>query len=441
MRRPVLLLTLAFANILLLLLVAHSAQAATITVTTAIDELNTSGNGLCSLREAIAAANQDKPVGGCSTGNGLDTIRLPSNTYLLTMGILKIARPLQLIGEGHTSTLLDGGNVAAVISISDTHATLTGITIQNGKGRDYDGGGIQLSAVTADSYLTLTDSLIFSNTSQIASGGISIMGNRNQGKVANATINRSMIVSNTLISPPGLSGSYGGGIYCSDGALSVSNTWVDKNHLPPTSSGGGLIALNCKVLIDSSTFSQNSADAGGAIHYEGNQLIIFNSTLSGNTSSSSGSVLYGNLRSAIMISNTTVVSNGNISVAAFFIGFAQDGFKIVNTILANPRNCESGQFAITSLGHNISSDTSCELSHASDRINTNPLITPLQLENGLAPTHALLPGSPAIDSGDDSACPKLDQRGIARPIGQHCDVGSYEYFPSTSKVYMPLSAR
>jgi uncharacterized repeat protein (TIGR01451 family) len=41
-------------------------------------------------------------------------------------------------------------------------------------------------------------------------------------------------------------------------------------------------------------------------------------------------------------------------------------------------------------------------------------------------THALLPGSPAIDAGDDASCLPTDQRGIPRPQGAHCDIGAYE---------------
>jgi hypothetical protein len=44
---------------------------------------------------------------------------------------------------------------------------------------------------------------------------------------------------------------------------------------------------------------------------------------------------------------------------------------------------------------------------------------------------ALLPGSPAIDAGDNTACAgspvsDKDQRGAARPIGVACDIGAYE---------------
>src|SRR5690606_29583266 len=60
-------------------------------------------------------------------------------------------------------------------------------------------------------------------------------------------------------------------------------------------------------------------------------------------------------------------------------------------------------------------------------INADPLIDSLQNDGGFTQTMALLPGSPAIDAGDNTACPATDQRGVTRPQGPQCDIGAYEY--------------
>jgi hypothetical protein len=64
----------------------------------------------------------------------------------------------------------------------------------------------------------------------------------------------------------------------------------------------------------------------------------------------------------------------------------------------------------------------------------DPRIGPLQMRGGPTPTHALLPGSPAIDKGN-SFGNKTDQRGFVRPFqfpisdapsGDGSDIGAFE---------------
>ena len=62
------------------------------------------------------------------------------------------------------------------------------------------------------------------------------------------------------------------------------------------------------------------------------------------------------------------------------------------------------------------------------------MLAPLQNYGGPTETHALLPGSAAIDAANPAtpgsggnACEANDQRGIPRPLGAACDIGTYEY--------------
>jgi hypothetical protein len=85
-----------------------------------------------------------------------------------------------------------------------------------------------------------------------------------------------------------------------------------------------------------------------------------------------------------------------------------------------------GAATITSAGGNIADDASCNLVTPSDQPSTDPLLGPLADNGGPTLTHALLAGSPAIDAAVDAACPPRDQRGVLRPAGAGCDVGSVE---------------
>jgi len=75
----------------------------------------------------------------------------------------------------------------------------------------------------------------------------------------------------------------------------------------------------------------------------------------------------------------------------------------------------------------------------SDLVGLDPKIGPLQDNGGPTWTHALLPGSPAIDAGDSTLyqVPTDDQRGVPRPQGVAVDIGAFEY-QFTQAVFMRI---
>jgi len=98
-----------------------------------------------------------------------------------------------------------------------------------------------------------------------------------------------------------------------------------------------------------------------------------------------------------------------------------------NTIVAGGTG-DTGQIVVTSLGYNLESANSCGFIAAGELFNTDPLLGPLQLNApGSTETHGLPSGSPAIDAGSpDCPPPHTDQRGVARPKGDACDIGAFE---------------
>lgn len=106
-----------------------------------------------------------------------------------------------------------------------------------------------------------------------------------------------------------------------------------------------------------------------------------------------------------------------------------------NTAVSNTGTGTSCLGTITSQGHNLDSENSCQFTDTSDLINTDPKFGPLQNNGGNTLTYALLPGSPAIDHGGNTGCPATDQRGVARPKGAACDIGAYEFVP---QLFLPL---
>jgi len=144
-----------------LLALPAAAQAADITVTTTDDPL--AAGSQCSLRQAIAAANADAAVAGCSAGSGADVIHVPASTQpyklLLPLGAqpdplegdLDITTSLTIAGAGRSQTVLDGNGIDRVLETGATAASVTvkNLTITGGRapsglagadGTDFGGG-------------------------------------------------------------------------------------------------------------------------------------------------------------------------------------------------------------------------------------------------------------------------------------------------------------
>jgi hypothetical protein len=76
--------------------------------------------------------------------------------------------------------------------------------------------------------------------------------------------------------------------------------------------------------------------------------------------------------------------------------------------------------------HNLCSDASAVSQGLGNLNNVDPQLSPLTDNGGPTLTHALRPGSVAIDAARNDICPATDQRGVARPQRGGCDVGAYE---------------
>jgi hypothetical protein len=134
----------------------------------------------------------------------------------------------------------------------------------------------------------------------------------------------------------------------------------------------------------------------------------------------------GGLQGDGVIKDSTISGNGNG-------GISTQGMEIGNTILDGNASANIDGTA-TSLGYNISSDDGGgNLTGPGDQINTAPLLGPLQDNGGPTLTHALLPGSPAINAGDPNFTPPpfSDQRGspFVRVFNGRIDIGAFEVQP------------
>ena len=221
----------------------------------------------------------------------------------------------------------------------------------------------------------------------------------------------------------------GGGIL-NEGTLTIVNSTISNNQAYQT--GGGIDNAGT-LIINNSTISDNGAIGGHDGHpwgYGGGiagNVTISNSTFSGNYASLSGGAIAG----GGAISNSTLNDNrgGGLSVSA--------ALEIANTVLkasASDHNIVIDGGTLISRGYNVSSDDGDGfLNGPGDQINTDPLLGPMQDNGGPTLTHALLPGSPAINAGNPSFTPPPlhDQRGapFVRVFNGRVDIGSFETQP------------
>ena len=390
----------------------------TITVNSTLDVAN-SGDGLCTLREAIMAANSNTASGAtageCEAGSASDsdTISLAGVTGTITLGsaLPNITSDMTISGPGLSQLTISGNNSFRVFNLmlsSPGTVSFSNLTIANGRENMDVGGGIYNQS---DANVNVTDSTI-SNNFAVLGGGIANSG------TGTFTVTNSTIRNN--------SANTAGGCYNGLGILNIIGSTLNANV---AGTGGGV-------------------GNGGAINTGSNTLNIINSTLHNNTAFGRGGGIYNNSPDAtINISNSTLSQNLSVNGGGGGVNNDNGGLvKFLNSIIAdNSHQDLSGPFA--SLGHNLltsfvgSSGFTLGTNNANgDLVGASfarvfPILGPLQNNGGPTQTRALLPGSPAIDAGDNCvvlaggclATPlTTDQRGVARQVNLTVDIGAFE---------------
>jgi hypothetical protein len=283
--------------------------------------------------------------------------------------------------------------------------------------------------------VTITGS-IFSGNSAVDGFGGAI---ENIG--LSVVVNSSTFTGNTATGDPQVRGGVGGAIE-NEGVLTVNNSFFSGNS---AADAGGIYNIG-EATITGSTFSTNFANAGRGVIENATLFTaetVSNCTVSGNVAITAGSGIpangFFNFVGTANINNSTFSGNeGGISI--------QFGTtNVENTISAgNTLSDVTSAFfdGFTSLGHNLIGKAAFTTGFINgvngDQVGSmaspiNPKLGPLQNNGGPTPTMALLPGSPAIDAGDDSVLGSplfltTDQRGpgFPRKSGLHVDIGAFE---------------
>jgi len=416
--------------------------------------------------------------GAVGKGNAGDTIYIAEGIYLGSLATPLTLTKSTFLSGGWDPTFtnqsgystVDGQNLQRLVVVGNGIASsFDHLILQNG-GRPYPYSPHQGGGVYVWGRLRISNSIIQNNIANNG-GGIYNEGNltlnnvtiRNNSSGAQTgagagiynrgylTLNNSTVSGNTAYT--------GGGIYNLDGNVSLNNSIVSDNTT--SVSGSGIRNLNILYLTDT-TVANNSATSNGisgaGIINEGT-TVMFNSSIVGNSSNNIGagisnwgifrivnSTVSGNSPGGIVNSatlemyNVTISNNTSHSAGGGLVNF--NVTTLQNTIIAG----NSGSAGIldcfgtlTSEGYNlIQNTTGCTISGdtTGNILGVDPKLGPLQDNGGPTQTHALLAGSPAIDTGNPTGCKEYhrrvltsDQRGVSRPQGTACDIGAFEHVP------------
>ena len=316
-----------------------------------------------------------------------------------------------------------GGGIHNALNATTTatNVTIEQNTASGSVGDPSAGGGVENLGT-----MTLSNSTVRDNDAPFGAGivnagtmtvsGSDIYGNMadTQGGGFHNSFNLTIQTSNIYDNEAGSGG--GGGLSSEGGTVIVEQTAVYGNEA--TGSGGGIV---------------HNVTAGA------NSFTLTNSTVSGNSTTGAG----GGIRNAgianTSLNNVTVQNNQAIVASGQSISVLAGTLTAKNSIIATNQSGANCSGAISSQGYNIADDNSCSLTGTADLPNTNPQLGPLQNNGGSTLTHALIVGSPAIDSG--SGCSAVDQRGVSRPVGATCDRGAYEFDGTFESVYLPFVVR
>ncbi|MFN8524581.1 MAG: right-handed parallel beta-helix repeat-containing protein [Chloroflexota bacterium] len=265
------------------------------------------GNGLCTLRAAIAEANFNVDA---------DTVVVPAGT--ITLGAaLSLSSAITVEGDSAATTIIDGNSAIRPFSVaSSTTVTLKKLTVQHGLASGSGG------AISTAGTLTLDAVFISSNEASGSGGGINSSGT--------LTIqNGSKITGNKA------SNGSGGGLMINTGLPTVlTDTEISSNQaIKGTSSGayGGAISgsSNGRITLTRVTMTGNQAAySGGGMNVNG-PLTISNTTISGNTAldGSGGGINLGTTLTSTIVDSTISGNFAKLGVNGFANGAGLNTFS------------------------------------------------------------------------------------------------------------------
>ena len=434
-----------FYAIVLLAIVLFSfvtpLRAATLTVTSTADD-----GSVGTLRWAVTVSQDG------------DTINF-NLAYPATIALgdfdMVINHSFTITGPGSGKLTIDSSNNHGdrIFTLKAGTVSISGLTLTGGGGKGSDsslngeGGAIYSAGTLSLSDVTVTNNHVSAqgvggggifSSGTLSLSGCTVEGNQAGGLTMGVDQSNQPIVVR------------GGGIRNQSGSLTVSNSTIANNF---AHEGGGIWTNGTQFSVSGSTFSGNQAGVGVStnLNLEGGGIYIRSSvggaTVANSTFVNNQGKIYGGAitinsggsQPDVTVSDSTFSANTAHTAGGAF-SVETNNLILANDLLSDPSECYINNATVTSVGHNLASDSSCGLTSAGDQQNAAAGLDPSGLQNNGGPTQtvALLSTSQAVDTGSctdaSSNSVTTDQRGIARPQGSACDIGAFELEQSSTNV-------
>ncbi|MCA8991897.1 MAG: VCBS repeat-containing protein [Planctomycetaceae bacterium] len=360
-------------------------------VNTFVDEIDMPDT--LSLREAIIYAD-NSPDASTITFKEAEL----SQTITLMHGRLALTTDMTIVGPGPSKLAISGNDEFQIFDIDFATVEISGLSLTKGRATSSNNNGENAS-----------------NGAAISIGS------------APTTLRNLWIHDNI---------SLGGGAIFGWGPVVLDSCTLSNNHA--IVDGGG-IASKGEFLIINSTISNNTANerGGGIMHHDG-VITIINSTITGNRSDAdgNGSVIHfgGGIYPSNVGSNAAIVHNSII--AGNFNGTGNVPDDVRGAPLSSSSTFNIIGYAGTRGGLTDGANGNIVGVNGIGLRDINTILdTLLQDNGGETPTHGLVPGSPALDSGSPvfatvdgqqgSQPLGVDQRNQSRVLGT-IDIGAVE---------------
>ena len=369
-----------------------------------------------------------------------------------------------------------------------SNPTLTNVTFTNNVADQ--GGGL---ANNFNSSPTLTGVSFTGNVANQDGGGLFNRSNcnpilSNVTFTANTAVDGGGIYDDTGSSPTitvaaftsNIASNFGGGIYDNQGSPILLDVQFTGNQAV---AGGGLYGYQSSPTLTDVTFSDNQSSFGGGMYNINNSTPVLTAVRFIGNQATHGGGLYNHTNSSGTVLKNVILSGNQADQGAGTYNYQSGGSMTNVSFTGNSASTGGGLINVfssptlvhvilwgnqaTSVGDQIFNSSSTPTISYSDiqgsggssswdgtlgtngggNIDADPrFVTPV--DPLTAPTTTgdlhLQNGSPAIDTGNNSACPATDLDGVLRPIDGNlnsvatCDMGAYE---KLIDLFLPLIMR